>query len=139
MRRGTKPADLRLRPVDGLLEDVVLAVPVEWMESLRVQADKLGLPVEGMVVQYLGHLVAQVEALEKAVESPVMGDDPMRFLLRGSFQKTFEAEALRCGLPVRVVLHRVVADAADAFEGRPKAPMAKPLSLVAKRRKWLRR
>ena len=33
-RSSTKKPALRLRPVDGLLEDVALAVPVGWMEVL---------------------------------------------------------------------------------------------------------
>ena len=73
-RSNTTKPDLRLRPVDGLLEDVVLAVPAEWMEVLRVQADKLGLPVADMLIQYLGHLVAEREALGKAVASPNISD-----------------------------------------------------------------
>ena len=45
-RRGDTKHDLTLRPVTGLLEDVALAVPVEWVETLRAQSVKLGMSLE---------------------------------------------------------------------------------------------
>ena len=138
MKQSTKPG-LRLRSVDGLLEEVALSIPEAWMEVLRGQSVKLGITVEEMIIQFIGHLAAEHEALGEAVASPTLSDDPARFLLRGSLLKSFEREAHRLGVPVVTVMHHAVADAADAFEGRPKAPMSKPLSLVAKRRKWLGR
>ena len=136
MKRSTKP-DLRLRSVDGLREDIELSVPAGWLVTLCAQAGKLNLPLEEMIIQFIGHLAAEREALGEAVQAPTLSDDPARFLLRGSLLKSFQGEADRLGVPVVTVMHNAVAAAADVFEGRPKAPMAKPISLVAKRRKWL--
>ena len=136
MKRSTKPA-LKLRSTAGLLEEVSLSAPVSWMAVLRVQAGKLNLPLEEMLVQFIGHLSHESEVLEAAVQSPALGDDVARFLLRGSFLKSFEREAHRVGVPVVTLMHRLVSDSASVFDGREKEPLPKPLSLVAKRRKWL--
>ena len=112
-------------------------MPTAWLAVLRVRAGKLNLPLEDMLTQYLGHLAAEAEAQEKAVQSPTLGDDAARFRLRGSFLKSFQREAHRVGVPVVTLMHRLVADAADAFEGRANTPLPKPLELAAKRRKWL--
>ena len=136
MKRNTEPA-LKLRPVTGLLEDVALAVPVDWLATLRVQADKVGLTVEAMLTQYLGHLAAELDALGEAVQSPTLGDDVARFRLAGSFLKSFEREAARTGLPIVTLVHHAISAAADVFEGRPTAPMAKPISLVPRHKRLL--
>ena len=135
MKRNTKKPALRLRSVTGMLDDVVLAVPVDWVATLRVQADKLDLSVEEMIVQYIGHISAEREALGEAVASPTLGDAMARFRLSGSLLKSFQGEADRLGIPVVTVMHHAVSAAADVFEGRPKAPMAKPISLVPRRSK----
>ena len=135
-RQDTKPA-LRLRPVDGLLEDVALAVPVGWMGVLRAQSVKLGISVESLLVQHAGHIAAEAEALESAAESPKLGDDVGRFLLRGGYLKSFQREANRLGLPVVTLMHRTVGDAAAEFDGRAKDPQPKPLSLASSRRRGL--
>ena len=69
-RRATKPADLRLRPVNGLLEDVALAVPVDWVATLRAQAGKLNLPLEEMLVQFIGHLSHESEGAGRSGPGP---------------------------------------------------------------------
>ena len=61
MPRATKPA-LKLRPTDGLLEDVQLSIPEAWMATLRGKARKLNLPVADLLVQFVGHLASESEA-----------------------------------------------------------------------------
>ena len=129
-RKKAKPKRLRLRDISGLLEDVEVSLPVSWAASLRVRAEKLGLSLNAFLAQYVGHLAAEVEKLEEAVETPTVSDDVARFRLRGAFLKTFEAEALRSGLPVSALVHNVISDAADSFAGRVKAPLPKPLILI---------
>lgn len=135
-RQSTKPV-LKLRPTDGMLEDLVLAIPVHWLAVLRVQAGKLNLSTEDLLVQFCGHLADQAEALAEAVQAPHTGVDVARFRLAGGLLKSFQREADRTGLPIVTLMHRLVADAAEAFAGRKKTPLPKPLELVAKRRKWL--
>ena len=136
MKRNTEPA-LKLRPVTGLLEDVALAVPVDWLATLRVQADKVGLTVEAMLTQYLGHLAAELDALGEAVQSPTLGDDVARFRLVGSFLKSFEREADRTGVPIITLLHRSISDSASVFDGREKEALPKPIALAPRRKRWL--
>ena len=123
---------IRLREVDGLLEDIEVSLPVAWAETLRSRAGKLGLSLADFLAQYCGHLTAEIEALETAVESPTIGDDAARFRLRGGLLKTFQAESLRTGLPVRALAHRAISDAADVFAGREKQPAPAPLILIPK-------
>ena len=138
MKRSTKPA-LKLRSVAGLLEDVNLAIPTEWVATLRAQAGKLDMPLEDLITQYCGHLAAEREALGEAVASPTLGDAVARFRLGGSFLKSFQREAHRVGLPVATLMYRSISDSASVFDGRKKEALPKPLELVAKRRKWLGR
>ena len=120
----------RYRPVDGILDDLTIAVPSSWMTSLRARADALGIKVEFLVTQLCGHVADAFEQLKKAVAGPRAGDDPSRVVLRDSMQRSFQTEAVRTGLSVRVLLHRAVADAADAFDGREKQAPPKPLQLI---------
>ena len=131
----THATKLRLRAVDGLLDDIQISLPVSWAAPLRAQSVKLGMSLADLITQYCGHLSDQVEALDAAVQSPHTGDDPSRFVLRGSFQQIFQAEALRCGLPVRAVLHRVISDAAASFAGRAREPLPKPIVMVPGQKK----
>ena len=124
----------RYRPVDGILDELTIAVPSSWMTSLRVRADALGIKVEFLVTQLCGHVVDEFEQLKKAVDGPRAGDDPSRVVLRDSMLRSFSREALRTGLSIRVLLHRAVADAADAFDGREKPAAPKPLILIPGRR-----
>ena len=71
-RLSTKPA-LRLRPTDGLREDITIGVPVHWLATLREKADKLGLSVEDLLIQLCGHVASESEALASAAESPKLG------------------------------------------------------------------
>ena len=130
MRQSTKPG-LRLRPTDGILEDLSLSIPEAWMETLRVQAGKLGLPVEEMVVQYCGHLVAEAEAVKLP---PQVGDDPARLVLRDSLRESYRRESDRTGLPIRTLLYRCVQRAADAFDGQQFEPMLEAVKLVPRRK-----
>ena len=63
-------AKLRLRPTDGMLEDVTIALPVSWAAGLRERADKLGLSIESVVVQLCGHAASELGQLHKAVDGP---------------------------------------------------------------------
>ena len=135
-RSSTKPA-LRLRPTDGLREDITIGVPVHWLATLREKADKLGLSVEDLLIQLCGHVASEAEALESAVQSPKLGDDVGRFVLRGAYLKSFQREANRLGLPIVTLMHRTVSDAAAEFDGRAKDPQPKPLSLASSRRRGL--
>ena len=58
-------AKLRLRPTDGMLEDVTIALPVSWAAGLRERADKLGLSIESVVVQLCGHAASELGQLHK--------------------------------------------------------------------------
>ena len=128
--QGTKPA-LKLRPTDGLLEDVALAVPVGWMEVLRGQSVKLGITVEEMIVQYLGHLSDQVE---KVARPPAAGDDPARLVLRDSLRESYRLESVRSGLPMRSILYRVVQAAASVFDGRQYEAAPEPIKMAPRRK-----
>ena len=60
--------------VTGLLEDVALAVPVEWVETLRAQSVKLGMSLEDVGrPRFVGHLAHEVEVMEEAVQAPSDG------------------------------------------------------------------
>ena len=133
-RKKAKPKRLRLRSTAGLLEDIEISLPVAWAATLRAQSVKLGLSLDALLVQYAGHLVHEFESLEAAVAAPTLGDDAARFRLRGSFMATFEREALRSGVPVRSLVHRVISDAADVFDGREKQPAPQPLVLIPGKR-----
>ena len=87
----THATKLRLRAVDGLLDDIQISLPVSWAATLRAQSVKLGMSLEDVVVQYAGHLAAEIEKLEAAVASPTISDDVARFRLRGSFLANIRA------------------------------------------------
>ena len=127
-------AKLRLRPTDGMLEDVTIALPVSWAAGLRERADKLGLSIESVVVQLCGHAASELGQLHKAVDGPRIGDDPSRVVLRDSMLRSFSREAVRTGLSVRVLLHRSISEACDVFDGREKPAAPKPLQLIPGRR-----
>ena len=137
--KNAKPAPLRLREISGLLEDVEINLPISWAETLRSKSAKLGLSLADFLAQYSGHLVDEIESLETAVASPTISDDAARFRLRGSFLKIFKAEALRSGLPVRTLVHRLIADAAASFAGRAREPLPKPIVMVPGQKKLGRR
>ena len=134
-----KKAELRLRPTDGMLEDVTIALPVSWAAGLRERAGKLGLSIESVVVQLCGHAASELGQLHKAVDGPRIGDDPSRVVLRDSMLRSFSREALRTGLSVRVLLHRSISEACDVFDGRQKQAPPKPLQLIPGQKKLGRR
>ena len=104
-RRGDTKHDLTLRPVTGLLEDVALAVPVEWVETLRAQSVKLGMSLEDVGrPRFVGHLAHEVEVMEEAVQAPSMDDDPTRVAMRGGLAGV---------IPARITSYRATRAHAD--------------------------
>ena len=138
-RKNAKPKRLRLRPTDGLLENVEVSLPVAWAATLRSRADKLTMSLDALLVQYAGHLAAELDALGEAVASPTLGDDVARFRLRGAFLKTFEAKSVRSGIPVNALIHRSLSDTASAFAGRAREPLPKPIVMAPGQKKLGRR
>ena len=131
MKRNTKKPALKLRSTAGLLEDVQLSMPEAWMETLRGRADKLGLSLEDLIIQYCGHLADETA---KVSRPPEAGDDPTRLVLRDGLRESFRLEAVRSGLPVRTLLYRCVQAAADAFDGRRYEAVPAPIALVPRRK-----
>ena len=138
-RKKSKPKRLRLREVSGLLEDIEINLPVAWAATLRSKSVKLELSLDALLVQYAGHLAAELDALGEAVASPTLGDDVARFRLRGAFLKTFEAESVRSGIPVNALIHRSLSDTASAFAGRAREPLPKPIVMAPCQKKLGRR
>ena len=77
MKRNTKPA-LKLRPTDGLREDVQLSIPEAWAATLRERAAKLDISLETLCAQALGHTASESEKMSKP---PQVADDPTRLIL----------------------------------------------------------
>ena len=131
VRRRNKPA-LRLRSTAGLLEDMTLSIPAAWHATLRERAKKLGISVEELSVQALGHVSSEAE---KVAKPPELGDDPARLVLRDSLRESYRRESVRTGLGMRELLHRAVQAAADEFDGRRYEAAPAPVRLVPKRAK----
>ena len=86
------------------------------MEVLRAQSVKLEISVADLLVQFVGHLASESEAMARPPEA---GDDPTtRFILRDSLRESYRLESVRSGLPIRTLLYRCVQRAADVFDGR---------------------
>ena len=129
MKRNTKKHALRLRPTAGLLEECSLSVPEAWMSTLRERAEKLGVSVEELSVQALGHIASESE---KVSRPPQVGDDPTRLVLRDGLRESFRRESDRTGLPMRTLLYRACQTAADYFDGRRYEAKPAPVKLVPK-------
>ena len=122
-----KQPALRLRPVDGLLEDLSLSIPEGWMGVLRAQSVKLGISVEAMITQYVGHLAAE---REKMTRPPEAGDDAARLVLRDGLRESYRRESARTGISLRSLLNRAVQAGADYFDGRSYEATPEPVKLV---------
>ena len=107
-------------------------MPEAWMETLRARADKLGISVEVLSVQALGHVAAETE---KMARPPEAGDDPTRLILRDSLRESYRRESVRTGLPMRTLLYRAVQAAASTFDGRQFESKPAPIKMVPKKSK----